>query len=79
MRQQAGRSNCRVSVSEGTNAAVRRLAVKWCSEPSVRGGKRRPWNTKLVTWTLLKHELSSQENLYCKLTSYIKEEEDFET
>ena len=32
------------SVYEG----VRRLAAKWCAEPSVHGGKARPKNAKLV-------------------------------
>ena len=27
---------------EDTYAAVRRLAAKWCAEPSVHGGKARP-------------------------------------
>ena len=31
-----------------TYEAVRRLAAKWCAEPSVHGGKRRPLNAKLV-------------------------------
>ena len=31
-----------------TYAAVRRLAAKWCAEPSVRGGKRRPRNAGFV-------------------------------
>ena len=30
-------------------AAVRRLAAKWCAEPSVHGGKARPKNAKLVS------------------------------
>ena len=29
--------------------AVRRLAAKWCAEPSVHGGKARPKDAKLVT------------------------------
>lgn len=33
---------------EATYAAVRRLAAKWCAEPSVRGGKRRPRNARFV-------------------------------
>ena len=33
---------------EDTYAAVRRLAAKWCAEPSVHGGKARPKNAKLV-------------------------------
>ncbi len=36
---------------EATYAAVRRLAAKWCAEPSVHGGKRRPaGNAKLIIW-----------------------------
>ena len=31
-----------------TYAAVRRLAAKWCAEPSVHGGKPRPNDAKLV-------------------------------
>ena len=34
---------------EDTYRAVRRLAAKWCAEPSVHGGKRRPRGAKLVT------------------------------
>ncbi len=33
---------------EGVYRAVRRLAAKWCAEPSVHGGKRRPSNAELV-------------------------------
>ena len=33
---------------EATYAAVRRLAAKWCAEPSVHGGKRRPRGAKLI-------------------------------
>ena len=33
---------------EDTYTAVRRLAAKWCAEPSVHGGKRRPKNTRFV-------------------------------
>ncbi len=33
---------------EGTYAAVRRLAAKWCAEPSVHGGKARPKGAELV-------------------------------
>ena len=33
---------------EGTYEAVRRLAAKWCAEPSVHGGKARPNDAKLV-------------------------------
>ncbi len=34
---------------EATYAGVRRLAAKWCAEPSVHGGKKRPRNAKLIT------------------------------
>ena len=30
-------------------AAVRRLAAKWCAEPSVHGGKARPRGAKMVS------------------------------
>ena len=33
---------------EDTHAAVRRLAAKWCAEPSVHGGKARPRGAGLV-------------------------------
>ena len=33
---------------EDVYRAVRRLAAKWCAEPSVHGGKARPKNAKLV-------------------------------
>ena len=33
---------------EDTYAAVRRLAAKWCAEPSVHGGKARPKGAALV-------------------------------
>ena len=33
---------------EEVYAAVRRLAAKWCAEPSVHGGKPRPKDAKLV-------------------------------
>ena len=33
---------------EATYQAVRRLAAKWCAEPSVHGGKRRPKNATLI-------------------------------
>ena len=33
---------------EDTYVAVRRLAAKWCAEPSVHGGKARPKNAALV-------------------------------
>ncbi len=34
--------------NQDTYAAVRRLAAKWCAEPSVHGGKARPRDAKLV-------------------------------
>ena len=34
---------------EDTYAAVRRLAAKWCAEPSVHGGKARPRDAKLIS------------------------------
>ena len=34
--------------NEDTYAAVRRLAAKWCAEPSVHGGKARPRGATLV-------------------------------
>ena len=37
-----------LAFDEATYVAVRRLAAKWCAEPSVHGGKRRPPNAKLV-------------------------------
>ena len=33
---------------DGTYEAVRRLAAKWCAEPSVHGGKARPRGAELV-------------------------------
>ena len=33
---------------EATYEAVRRLSAKWCAEPSVHGGKRRPKGARLV-------------------------------
>ena len=33
---------------DATYQAVRRLSAKWCAEPSVHGGKRRPRSTALV-------------------------------
>ena len=33
---------------EGIYEAVRRLSAKWCAEPSVHGGKKRPKGAKLV-------------------------------
>ena len=35
--------------NEEVYAAVRRLAAKWCAEPSVHGGKARPKGTKLAS------------------------------
>ena len=37
-----------LNFDEPTYVAVRRLAAKWCAEPSVHGGKRRPRNAKLI-------------------------------
>ena len=34
---------------EDVYLAVRRLAAKWCAEPSVHGGKPRPWDATFVT------------------------------
>ena len=34
---------------EETYVGVRRLAAKWCAEPSVHGGKRRPRGARLVS------------------------------
>ena len=34
---------------EGTYLGVRRLAAKWCAEPSVHGGKSRPKAAKFIT------------------------------
>ena len=33
---------------QGIYEAVRRLAAKWCAEPSVHGGKKRPKGAELV-------------------------------
>ena len=33
---------------DGVYEAVRRLAAKWCAEPSVHGGKARPKSAKFV-------------------------------
>ena len=33
---------------QATYEGVRRLAAKWCAEPSVHGGKARPKGAKLV-------------------------------
>ena len=37
-----------LGLDEGIYEGVRRLAAKWCAEPSVHGGKARPKNAKLV-------------------------------
>ena len=37
-----------LGLDEGIYEGVRRLAQKWCAEPSVHGGKARPKNAKLV-------------------------------
>ena len=37
-----------LNFDEPTYTAVRRLAAKWCAEPSVHGGKRRPKNATLI-------------------------------
>ena len=37
-----------LGLDEETYRAVRRLAAKWCAEPSVHGGKRRPAGARLV-------------------------------
>ena len=37
-----------LGLDEATYVGVRRLAAKWCAEPSVRGGKRRPRGAGLV-------------------------------
>ena len=34
---------------EDVYLAVRRLAAKWCAEPSVHGGKQRPWDATFAT------------------------------
>ena len=34
--------------NEDTYAAVRRLAAKWCAEPSVHGGKARPKGAQFI-------------------------------
>ena len=36
------------SFDDSIYRAVRRLAAKWCAEPSVHGGKGRPKNARLV-------------------------------
>ena len=38
-----------LGLDEGIYEGVRRLAAKWCAEPSVHGGKARPKDTTLVT------------------------------
>ena len=37
-----------LGLDEDTHTAVRRLAAKWCAEPSVHGGKPRPKEARLV-------------------------------
>ena len=37
-----------LGLGEETYAAVRRLATKWCAEPSVHGDKKRPRNTRFA-------------------------------
>ncbi len=37
-----------LGMDDSVYQAVRRLSAKWCAEPSVHGGKRRPQNAKLV-------------------------------
>ena len=37
-----------LGLSEDTYRAVRRLSAKWCAEPSVHGGKRRPAGARYV-------------------------------
>ncbi len=37
-----------LNFDEPTYTAIRRLAAKWCAEPSVHGAKRRPRNAKLI-------------------------------
>ena len=37
-----------LGLDEDTYTAVRRLAAKWCAEPSVHGGKPRPKEARLV-------------------------------
>ena len=37
-----------LGLGEATYAAVRRLAAKWCAEPSVHGGKKRPRGAQLI-------------------------------
>ena len=38
-----------IGFDEDTYVAVRRLAAKWCAEPSVHGGKARPRNARFVS------------------------------
>ena len=38
-----------LGLDDGVYEAVRRLSAKWCAEPSVHGGKRRPRGTRLVS------------------------------
>ena len=37
-----------LGLDEGVYQGVRRLAAKWCAEPSVHGGKERPRGVGLV-------------------------------
>ena len=37
-----------LGLDDGVYRAVRRLAQKWCAEPSVHGGKRRPASARYV-------------------------------
>ena len=37
-----------LSFDETTYQAVRRLSAKWCAEPSVHGGKKRPAGATLT-------------------------------
>ena len=37
-----------LGMDDSVYQAVRRLSAKWCAEPSVHGGKRRPKSAKLV-------------------------------
>ena len=37
-----------VGIAESVSEAVRRLSAKWCAEPSVHGGKKRPKDAILI-------------------------------
>ena len=37
-----------LGLGDGVYRGVRRLAAKWCAEPSVHGGKRRPEGARFV-------------------------------